>query len=625
MKKIKYSLLLGFGALLLNTGCSDFLDPRNKEMGDQNADTYFSNHPEEIRPVAYDAIRYIATHIELLDQAGDLYTNPRSADDGTYSMFRTTPDDGKVKDYYSKVYGAINKANAMIHYAGDKNPDLVAEGKFLRVLGYYYLTQQFGSVPYSENYINTPDRYYPKVSLDTIYAKLLSDCDDLYNNSSLKAQDHNGYASKQAVAAIAAKVALAAAWDLGTDPIASDADAIAGNYTVNASGKQRFELAASWAEKAINGIPLTMSFEDKWSPKNEGNAEEIFSAQWDKDGYPGDKTSGGHSLMNNYTAYYSNTVQTGQKGTGSGGTDMMSAKAASLFEKGDTRFEGTFMTVYYNSPIDPATKNALWGTEGYMAWYNCTPEEQLAKPIAMKFYGPETTKQEAEKDIRQLVANGQAKKFEANTYGVNLPFAAIVTGNEVTVWEFNEKGTMPTSTTVKYDEFCKGSANNGVCVKKYDDPRADAVTGKQDYRDVPLLHVSEMYLVAAEAYLMAGEKAKSLQFINAVRKRAGVKELASFEAYEALIPYFTTTSFTYKDIDLILDERARECYAERTRYFDLRRTKQLVRYNIEFSRFMNDISKMKGPDGNVKWYRPIPQDEINNNTALSAESQNPGY
>lgn len=159
MKSIKYSLL-GVGATLLMTGCSDFLDARNLGNGDQDADVYFSENPEDIRPVAYDAIRYIATQIELQDQACDLYNNWRSADDGTFSMFLVTPDNDKVKDYYSKLMGAVNKANAMIYYGGD-NENLVSQGRFLRVFNYYYLTQQFGAVPYVEEYINSPKRDFP--------------------------------------------------------------------------------------------------------------------------------------------------------------------------------------------------------------------------------------------------------------------------------------------------------------------------------------------------------------------------------------------------------------------------------------------------------------------------------
>ena len=612
MKKLAYSIF-GLGAALLMTGCSDFMDARNLSSP-EDSETYFAAHPDQIRPVAYDAIRYVATQIDLLDQAADLYINPRAADDGTFSMFQTTPDNGTVTDYYKKVMGGINKANAMINYAGS-NEELKAEGRFLRVFGYYYMTQQFGAVPYVDFYIQNAQRDFPRTPLDEIYSKLLEECEDLYNNSSLPTQDHKGGASKQAVAAMAAKIALAAAWDLDTELV----DAAKGTYTVKST--QRFKEAAAWAEKAIMGIQLTMSFAQKWAWNNEGNAEEIFSAQYDRNGYPGDKSNGGHSLMNNYIAYFGNCIQSGLKGTGSGGTNVQSAKAASLFEKGDTRYEGTFMTTMYNAPKPDGT-NAEW-EKGYMAWYNCTPEQQKTMPIALKFYSPATTVAEAEADIREIVANGQAVKFANNTYGVNEPFAAIITGTVVTKWEFNTNGTMPSRKTVEYTDFIRESANNGTTVTKYDDPTCGAVTGSQDYRDIPLLHVSEMYLVAAEAYLLAGDEANSLKYINAVRKRAGAAELASFGAYEA--PYTTSLSFTFVPLDLVLDERARECYAERTRYFDLRRTKQLVRYNLEFSRFMTDVSKMCNAQGQIKWYRPIPQSEIDNNTALTSADQNPGY
>ncbi len=617
MKSLKYSIF-GLSVALLMTGCSDFLDYKNLSNPD-DAEKYFPEHADQIRPVAYAAVRDIATQIDLLDQAGDLYINPRGADDGTFSMFLTTPDNGTVNSFYKNVSRVISKANCMIYYANGE-ATLTAEGKFLRVLGYYYLTQQFGPVPYVDWYVQNALRDYPRMPLDELYGKLLADCTDLYENSPLPEQNHQGSASKQAVAAIAAKIALAAAWDLDTELV----DAAKGTYTVKSTA--RFKEAAAWAEKAIMGIELTMPFAEKWAWNNEGNAEEIFSAQWDRDGYPGDKAKGGHSLMYNYTAFTDNCLLTGVKGNGSGGTNMMSAKSASLFEKGDERFEGTFMTTIYNAPrmLDEKgnPNNAVW-EEGYMAWYNATPEDQAKMPIALRFYAPGTTVAEAEADIRQLVAEGRAKKFAANTYGVNQPFAAIISGTDVIKWEFNTAGTMPSKTTVEFTEFMKTAGNNGVSVKKYDDPTSGAVTANQCYRDIPLLHVSEMYLVAAEAYLLAGDETSSLAKINAVRKRAGLQDLASFGAYEA--PYVTGMSFVFVPLDLILDERARECYAERTRYYDLRRTKQLVRYNLEFSRFMNSVSKMSNAQGQIKWYRPIPQSEIDNNTGLTSVDQNPGY
>ena len=132
-----------------------------------------------------------------------------------------------------------------------------------------------------------------------------------------------------------------------------------------------------------------------------------------------------------------------------------------------------------------------------------------------------------------------------------------------------------------------------------------------------------MYLVAAEAYLMAGDATKSLAKLNAVRNRAGLASLNSFGEYQP--EYSTSATFTIKDIDVILDERARELYAERQRWTDLRRTKQLIRYNVEFNNYVASAADMANVAGEYKWLRPIPQEEISSNTGINNEDQNPGY
>ena len=104
---------------------------------------------------------------------------------------------------------------------------------------------------------------------------------------------------------------------------------------------------------------------------------------------------------------------------------------------------------------------------------------------------------------------------------------------------------------------------------------------------------------------------------------AGLAALASFGAYQP--EYSTSGSFKMTDLDLILDERARELYAEGQRWMDLRRTKQLVRYNVEFSEYISAASDMANNKGEIKWYRPIPANEISANSGISQADQNPGY
>ena len=170
----------------------------------------------------------------------------------------------------------------------------------------------------------------------------------------------------------------------------------------------------------------------------------------------------------------------------------------------------------------------------------------------------------------------------------------------------------------------QGGGYNGICVRKYDDPASDQVARNNCYRNIPVFHVSDMYLVAAEAYMLAGQDGDALSKINAVRNRAGLGNLTSYSAYNA--QYTIPSDFVETPLDLLLDERARECYAERTRYFDLRRTKQLVRYNIAFARSISNVSEMSNDKGEIKWYRPIPAKEFDLNYAMDPEKdQNPGY
>ena len=122
---------------------------------------------------------------------------------------------------------------------------------------------------------------------------------------------------------------------------------------------------------------------------------------------------------------------------------------------------------------------------------------------------------------------------------------------------------------------------------------------------------------------MAGQTAQALAKVNAVRGRAGLAAMNAFSDYAP--QYSTPASFTVTPLDVILDERARELYAEGHRWMDLRRTKQLVRYNVQFSEYIANEAAMANTKGEIKWYRPIPANEISTNTAISNEDQNPGY
>ena len=584
---------------LFMTSCSDFLEAENKSAGGQTADDYFGKDPNALLTAAYSSLKSISFSTDFFSRGTDLYIHTRGSSSTEFDTYDMTPENNTVKSFYSNIYKTINLANGVISYAGEDSK-LSHEARFLRNYGYYLLTQHWGGVPYITKYINDAETNYPRTDLQEVYANIIADLEDLYTNSQLDDQNHDGRASKQAVAALLAKVYLSAGWDLNTNLT----DAATG--TVSTTGTENFTKAAAWAERATNGINLTMSFADKWSPFNEGNAEEIFSVQYERSGYPDDITKGGHSMQNTFGGYYGN-VDEGMKGVHS--DDQQSEKSMYLFEPGDLRYEATYMTTFYNAKKPEGSTTANWGTEGYYAYYNVADLSNF--PIAKKYFPYWYSKADVEAYIAEHADQLALRTAEGYASDVRI---ALLQLPKVTLWTYNNKGELVAAEQdiATYNV----QTSNGVCVKKFDDPASDQVGDNNDYRDIVLFHVSDMYLIAAEAYLMAGQTDQALSKVNAIRSRAGVATLTSFDKYDP--QYSMPSSFTITPLDVILDERARELYGEGHRWMDLRRTRQLARYNVAFSEYVSDASK-------IKWLRPIPANEIESNTGMTKEDQNPGY
>lgn len=600
-KSIKYIFALCIAGCL--AGCSDFLEAENKANLD--AESYYTTDKalQELRVNLYNSMKSVATNINLQEWGTDLYAVTRSGQPPVYQRFIMTPEDSEITSYYQSLYAMIKQANAMLKY-GSNNTQYAAEAKFIRSYGHFLLTQHFGAVPYIIDYIETANKHYPRTPLKEIYDNIIAELESIMNEAQLLEEDanHQGFVSRRAVKALLAKVCLAAGWDIET----TLGDPVQGSYTVN--GHNYFDKAAQYATEAINGQQLSMSFEDKWLPKNEGNAEEIFAVQYERTGFPGDELTGGHGLQNTYGSQYGSPMDNGLKSCS--GTLVSSSKSIYLWGEGDERYDGTFMTTIYNGM-------GTWGTSGYYAYYNATEAQKSVNVIAGRYFPWYVSATEAEKYIEEHRDQFKQGACKASCYVVIMADPAIA-------YKFNAAG-QETKITKEYYEHLKGEGMTSVthCVKKYDDPTTPQDNSATGYRDVVLLHLSDLYLIAAEAYLLAGNESQALVYINNVRTRAKASVISSFTTYKP--DYATSDGFTIQPIDLILDERARELYAERNRWMDLRRTRQLVRYNIEFNQYINSAEDMSNNKGEVKWYRPIPAAEIETNEAISNADQNPGY
>lgn len=131
--------------------------------------------------------------------------------------------------------------------------------------------------------------------------------------------------------------------------------------------------------------------------------------------------------------------------------------------------------------------------------------------------------------------------------------------------------------------------------------------------NIKVIRLSEIYLIAAEAALSSSspDKDKAVGYLNEIRKRAPNLDLA------------TTATIT---LDMILDEKSKELFAEGHRYFDMLRTNQEITFNDDFiDSGITLTTRDKTIDRTFyKTILPIDQDEINANPTLESQ-QNPGY
>ena len=614
---MKKSLYLSAIVLMLVgttlTGCSDFLEAEDKTNANQDADAFLNSNPTSLLMTAYNSLYNFAANIEMTDEGTDLYIPHRGKTASVFDQFTFDASTGENQNYYVQLYGTINYANGVLEKSSDNGE--IAEATFLRSYCYYLLTQQFGAVPYVVKYIKSADRDYGRTDVAEIYEKCIEALDGVKANLPTVASHANlGAPTQEAANALIAKFYLAWGWDVDTDKgdntTAAGQETIKkGEYTVNST--EHFQKAAEYADLAIANFTssgLTMSFEDKWSPSNENNAEVFWAVQYDRASYNGSESAGGHSLQAGYGNYYGECTATGYKQSGS--LHGQSLKSAYIFESGDARYDATFMTTMYNKTEKTPSSFA---SGGYFYYYN-NPSSDAS--IGYMYFPAYKTTAEVTSQLRSM-----ASRFAYDASTQNAPSAYII-GNKCTVFSFTDKGVL-SSGEESFDELIK-KVGGGVTVKKFDD-KDTKVSASNDYRDIVIFHASDSYLDAAEAYLMANEKGKAKERLWAVRERSiSDKSIADIE-FESYSPDYLQvyTSFTIKDIDVILDERARETYAEQNRWVDLRRTNQLIRYNLEFNPNFSEKNS-RNAKGEYKILRPIPATEVGNNTSEDMY-QNPGY
>jgi len=569
MKKILYSVALAACCMGTMTSCSDFLDASNKSNVTAKQSFATKEGLNNLVNNAYQHLQnvYAAPLFTSCFSAGtDMYADARNKMNEALNTYETlTPENTDIKNLYTYLYSGIRAANSVSYYAQTAQVDdktkgqLVGEARVLAAYEYYLLVNNFGGVPIMKDFLTTADTGYPKSSSEDVYAYIISELEDVISKNVLQASTATkggGRISQETAKAILAKTYLSAAWDLNK--------------------QDYFSKAAALADEVIAGRKLTTPFAKLWKADGSGDDNEEFLWDVEYDLATANNTTSGGTEWSGYYCNYLGGNEDNIKATTS--SYVPTLYALHCFKKGDQRYDATFM-----KELPDINKGNAAGT-GYWTWYK-NGESLVGKPVT-RYY---SAWYETDADFEAWKAIDPANR--ANTYRIPMDSQS------------KEAQNMDGRDMEYYDnqQLVYGSS---PC-KKFDDSKTAKTEKNTCYRDIHIITLPEMYLVAAEAYLKAGDNPKALARLNEVHQRAGLPAL--------------TGTIT---IDDILDENACENFGNEARWMDLRRTQTLVTRCTKYNHEMGDkAAQYIGK----KLLRPIPQAAIDANDQLTLADQNPGY
>lgn len=271
-KQLKY-MLLALLMMCVGTGCADFLEEYNPSAV---TDEFYNTKEgqEKLLVSVYSRFRDVFNTGELQYYGTDLYM--AVTEDPSERMFNgydktfnsTAP---VVGDYWKNLYKIVQECNTLLHRctpqtAGGDYASLTAQGRFLRVLAYYYLVETFGDVPLlteeNESLILKAER----TPESAVYAFMLDELEGIKEALAMTTVD-KGRVTDAAVRHLLGKLYLTRAYK----PYA---------------GQNDFADAASAFEsllRATGSYSLQPSFASLFDENNQGNSEVIWAIQYGLD------------------------------------------------------------------------------------------------------------------------------------------------------------------------------------------------------------------------------------------------------------------------------------------------------------------------------------------------------
>ena len=580
--RIYIKFIVALGVISSVCGCS----LKEFNPGGTTAEVVFSSE-EGINSLVNSAYVYYGSQfygredILMLTEGGtDLWINIANSGYGRqmtkYDGLNSTI--GQIRNTWNRFYEIINYCNAgleRIQQVSFKNEAekkaRIGEMSFLRAFSYWHLVEQFGEVDLRTTETKTVELTAHRSSVSALSDLMLADLEVAISNLPIDPIPVTdiGRATLKAAYGLKARIALTRV-----------------AYESSVAEKDKYYgLASAAAQYVINHqgqlqTALYETPEQVFKPSNnKNNKEALFTVTHSTINSLNPQPNNPNRLHIWFKAKYSGKAGMvrdlsygADRNSNSGGMCFMPTRhLLELFDESkDRRYDDWFREKYYLN-VDKYN----WSIDDLAAFEK--PASLAGTSLNRGDLALWFTKKKISKDKR----NG--------SYAI-VDIDDIYTGNKVnTNAHFNVH--FPTLT-------------------KYDDPDLPEIGSQVGSKDVILMRLAEMYLIASEAEMMrsSGNKTLAKDLINVLRKRAALlgKENEMLVAEADL------------NLDFILEERARELCGEHIRWFDLKRTHKLVDYVKNYNQ---DITLMQPYHIN----RPIPQQFLDVITNPSEFGQNNGY
>jgi hypothetical protein len=557
INKILSAFLMG---MILSSSCSNKLDEYNPSG--ITATTVYTNAKgfETLVNAAYTYTRFWYGKEEgyqISEMGTDIWTGGTG---DVYPALSTYKDlQGNLAALsleWTNLYAAVNLCNTGIagiakvtDYTDKQKANREAELRFLRAFYNWHIVETWGAVHFTtepnEGAVSTAN----KTPVETFYKQIFEDLD------------------------FAVKNLPATTTEYGRVTIPSAKAFLARMYLTRGMNQQALATASDVIDNY--GYTLLSKYSDLWNMGNLKNKEVIWAIDYSTNltyndltttAYPYGHSRGsnsGHMLFLMVYDQINANILFRDVNNGRPFNRYMPTKALlDMFnDKDDSRYQSSFQTVWYCNKAG-TTKGNLFNT-------GLTSTFKIGDTVAY-----------CTRDTGNVAAMN-AKAY--TTY--DIPRVYKSNGGTPDIKKFY------------------------VSLKKFKDSTRSALGEAQSVRDVFVIRLAEMYLIAAEAEFKLDNLASAATYLNKVRTRAAIP------GHEAAMQI----SASDVTLDFILDERARELAGEQLRWFDLKRTNKLI---DRVNRLNPDAAEFIKPFHTV---RPIPQIQIDAVTNKTEFIQNEGY